>query len=64
MLSYRAVLPLSCKTLNYAVGIICRHRKLIGPLTPRESRCREGLLFRLTAPTCLGGWAGNGQRSG
>ena len=27
---YRAALPLSCRTLNYAAGIIRRHRKSIG----------------------------------
>jgi hypothetical protein len=27
---YRAALPLSCETLNYAAGIIRRHRKSIG----------------------------------
>ena len=30
MLFYRAALPLSCKTLNYAAGIIRRHLKAIG----------------------------------
>ena len=30
MLFYRAALPLSAKTLNYAAGIIRRHRALIG----------------------------------
>jgi hypothetical protein len=30
MLFYRAALPLSRKTLNYAAGIIRRHRKSIG----------------------------------
>src|ERR1700751_1770564 len=30
MLFYRAALPLSGKTLNYAAGIIRRHRKSIG----------------------------------
>jgi len=30
MLFYRAALPLSCQTLNYAAGIIRRHRKSIG----------------------------------
>ncbi len=30
MLFYRAALPLSCKTLNYAAGVIRRHRKAIG----------------------------------
>jgi hypothetical protein len=27
MLIYRAVLPLSCQTLNYAAGVIRRHRR-------------------------------------
>jgi hypothetical protein len=40
MLFYRAALPLSCKTLNYAAGIIRRHRKSIGSrwrkLTPGQ----------------------------
>src|SRR5246500_3108784 len=30
MLFYRAALPFSCKTLNYAAGIIRRHRASIG----------------------------------
>ena len=30
MLFYRAALPLSSRTLNYAAGLIRRHRKSIG----------------------------------
>ena len=40
MLFYRAALPLSSKTLNYAAGIIRRHRASIGSawrkLNPRQ----------------------------
>ena len=44
MLFYRAALPLSCKTLNYAAGIIRRHRKLIGSRWRKLNPGRQALL--------------------
>ena len=42
MLFYRAALPLSSKTLNYAAGVIRRHLKAIGP----SFRQRDPIAFR------------------
>ena len=44
MLFYRAALPLSSKTLNYAAGIIRRHRASIGSLWRKLNPGRQGLL--------------------
>ena len=44
MLFYRAALPLSCKTLNYAAGIIRRHRKAIGSRWRKLNPGRQALL--------------------
>ena len=44
MLFYRAALPLSCKTLNYAAGIIRRHRKSIGSRWRKLNPGRQALL--------------------
>ena len=44
MLFYRAALPLSCKTLNYAAGIIRRHRASIGSLWRKLNPGRQALL--------------------
>src|SRR6201985_2726797 len=44
MLFYRAALPLSCKTLNYAAGIIRRHRKSIGSCWRKLNPARQALL--------------------
>ena len=44
MLFYRAALPLSCKTLNYAAGIIRRHRKSIGSCWRKLNPGRQALL--------------------
>ena len=44
MLFYRAALPLSCKTLNYAAGIIRRHRKLIGSRWRKLNPGQQALL--------------------
>jgi len=44
MLFYRAELPLSCKTLNYAAGIIRRHRKSIGSRWRKLNPGRQALL--------------------
>ena len=44
MLFYRAALPLSCKTLNYAAGIIRRHRKSIGSRWQKLNPGRQALL--------------------
>ena len=41
---YRAALPLSCKTLNYAAGIIRRHRKSIGSRWRKLSPGQQALL--------------------
>ena len=41
---YRAALPLSCKTLNYAAGIIRRHRKAIGSRWRKLNPARQALL--------------------
>src|SRR5882762_6787754 len=44
MLFYRAALPLSSRTLNYAVGIIRRHRKAIGSCWRKLNPGRQALL--------------------
>src|SRR6201981_2677286 len=44
MLFYRAALPLSCKTLNYAAGIIRRHRKSIGSCWRKLNPGQQALL--------------------
>jgi len=44
MLFYRAALPLSCKTLIYAAGIIRRHRKSIGSRWRKLNPGRQALL--------------------
>jgi DDE superfamily endonuclease/Helix-turn-helix of DDE superfamily endonuclease len=44
MLFYRAVLPLSCKTLNYTAAIIRRHRKVIGSLWRKLNPGQQALL--------------------
>jgi hypothetical protein len=44
MLLYRAALPLSCKTLNYAAGIIRRHRKLTGSRWRKLNPGQQALL--------------------
>ena len=44
MLLYRAALPLSSKTLNYAAGIIRRHRKAIGSCWRKLNPGRQALL--------------------
>ena len=44
MLFYRAALPLSCKTLNYAAGIIRRHRKVIGSRWRKLNPGQQALL--------------------
>ena len=44
MLFYRAALPLSRKTLNYAAGIIRRHRKAIGSRWRKLGPGRQALL--------------------
>jgi hypothetical protein len=44
MLFYRAALPLSRKTLNYAAGIIRRHLKAIGSRWRKLSPGRQALL--------------------
>jgi len=44
MLFYRAALPLSCKTLNYAAGIIRRHRQSIGSRWRKLNPGRQALL--------------------
>ncbi len=44
MLFYRAALPLSCKTLNYAAGIIRRHRKAIGSRWRKLNPGQQALL--------------------
>ncbi len=44
LLFYRAALPLSCKTLNYAAGIIRRHRKSIGSRWRRLNPGKQALL--------------------
>ena len=44
MLFYRAALPLSCKTLNYAAGIIRRHRVSIGSCWRKLNPGRQALL--------------------
>src|SRR5246500_6076151 len=44
MLFYRAALPFSCKTLNYASGIIRRHRKSIGSRWRKLNPGQQALL--------------------
>jgi DDE superfamily endonuclease/Helix-turn-helix of DDE superfamily endonuclease len=44
MLFYRAALPLSCKTLNYAAGIIRRHRNSIGSRWRKLNPGQQALL--------------------
>jgi hypothetical protein len=44
MLFYRAALPLSCKTLNYAAGIIRRHQKSIGSRWRKLNPGQQALL--------------------
>ncbi len=44
MLFYRAALPLSKKTLNFAAGIIRRHRKAIGSVWRKLDAGRQALL--------------------
>ena len=44
MLLYRAALPLSSRTLNYAAGIIRRHRKAIGSCWRKLNPGRQALL--------------------
>ena len=43
MLFYRAALPLSCKTLNYAAGIIRGHRKSIGSCWRKPASQERGI---------------------
>jgi Helix-turn-helix of DDE superfamily endonuclease/DDE superfamily endonuclease len=44
VLFYRAALPLSCKTLNYAAGIIRRHLKAIGSRWRKLNPGQQALL--------------------
>ena len=44
MLFYRAALPLSCKTLNYAAAIIRRHLKAIGSRWRKLNPGQQALL--------------------
>src|SRR6516225_11234673 len=44
MLFYRAALPLSCKTLTFAAGIIRRHRASIGSCWRKLNPGRQALL--------------------
>jgi hypothetical protein len=44
MLFYRAALPLSSRTLNYAAGIIRRHLKAIGSRWRKLDPARQALL--------------------
>src|SRR5690348_17710692 len=44
MLFYRAALPLSSRTLNYAAGLIRRHRKAIGSCWRKLNPGRQALL--------------------
>jgi uncharacterized protein (DUF433 family) len=44
MLSYRAALPLSSRTLNFAAGIVRRHRKAIGSRWRKLNPGQEALL--------------------
>src|SRR5512135_3825226 len=45
MLFYRAALPLSSRTLNYAAGIIRRHRKSIGSRWRKLNPGKQALLI-------------------
>jgi Helix-turn-helix of DDE superfamily endonuclease len=51
MLFYRAALPLSRKTLNYAAGIIRRHRQSIGSLWRKLNPGQQALLVLLLGET-------------
>jgi Helix-turn-helix of DDE superfamily endonuclease len=44
VLFYRAALPLSSRTLNYAAGIIRRYRKAIGSCWRKLNPARQALL--------------------
>jgi DDE superfamily endonuclease len=44
MLFHRAALPMSCQTLNYAAGIIRRHRVSIGSLWRKLNPGQQALL--------------------
>src|SRR5580692_8969755 len=44
MLFYRAALPLSCKTLAFVAGLICRHRKVIGSRWRKLNPGQQALL--------------------
>jgi hypothetical protein len=44
VLFYRAALPLSTKTLNYAAGIIRRYRKALGSRWRKLNPARQALL--------------------
>jgi hypothetical protein len=44
VLFYRAALPLSCKTLNYAAGIIRRHLRAIGSRWRKLNPGQQALL--------------------
>ena len=44
MLFYRAALPLSSRTLNFAAGIVRRHRKAIGSRWRKLNPGQEALL--------------------
>ena len=44
MLFYRAALPLSARTLNYAAGVIRRHRRTIGSSWRKLNPARQALL--------------------
>jgi len=44
MLFYRAALPLSARTLNYAAGVIRRHRRAIGSYWRKLNPARRALL--------------------
>ena len=44
MLFYRAALPLSCRTLNYAAGIIRRHRASTGSRWRKLNPGQQALL--------------------
>ena len=45
MLFYRAVLPLSSRTLNYVAGIIRRHREAIGSRWRKLDPGQQALLM-------------------
>lgn len=54
MLFYRAALRLSCKTLNYAAGIIRRHRRSIGSRWRKLNPGRQALLVLTGLPQLVG----------